>query len=197
VQHGAQLLEILTESLLRLQAELQGETPGAPAFWDKIAEGCYRPKDEMHLSDQVKLHYERDIQAKAIIVNREVQIRKGMGNKPGEQTDIHVDAISQEPDGKYNRISAIVEVKGCWNKDVLTAMETQLVDRYLADNRCPFGLYLVGWFMCPQWDKADYRKSDTPQLTLEKAQETFRYQAAELSSAVVHLKSFVLNAALR
>jgi hypothetical protein len=197
VQHGGQLLEILTESLLRLQAELQGETPGAPAFWDKIAEGCYRPKDEMHVSDQVKLHFERDIQAKAIIVNREVQIRKGMGDKPGEQTDIHVDAISQQADGEYNRISAIVEVKGCWNKEVLTAMETQLVDRYLKDNRCPFGLYLVGWFMCPQWDKRDYRKSDMPKLTSEEAQRTFQSQAAELSSAVVHLKSFVLNAALR
>ena len=197
VQNGVELLEVLAESLSRYQTELQGETPGAPALWDKITEGHYRPKDEMHLSNQVKLHFERDIRAKAIVVNREVQIRAAMGNRPGEQTDIHVDAVLQRSEGKYDQISAIVEVKGCWNKDLITAMQTQLTDRYLADNRCPFGLYLVGWFTCPQWDQADYRKSDTPKLTLEEAEKTFRDQAGELSSGAVHLKSFVLNAALR
>src|SRR5208283_1457788 len=180
------------ESLQRLEAELQGETPGAPALWDKI-----RPKDEMQLSDQVQLHFKRDIQAKGIVVNREVQIRRGMGNKPGEQTDIHVDAISQSPDGKYDRISAIVEAKGCWNTDLLTAMQTQLVDRYLNDNRCPFGLYLVGWYVCPQWDHCDYRRAAVPLSTLEQARMYFGKQAVTLSSSIVHLKAFVLNAALR
>ncbi len=197
VQRGTQLLEILLESLQRLEAELQGETPGAPDLWNEVGRNCYRPKDEMQLCDYIKRHFERDIKDRGVVVNREVQIRRGMGNNPGEETDIHVDAISHRPDGTSDRLSAIVEAKGCWNKALQTAMREQLVDRYLKDNRCPFGLYLVGWFLCPQWDPADYRKSGTPQLTLEQARAMFDDQATALSSEVVHIIAFVLNASLR
>jgi len=181
----------------RLEVELQGETPAAHDLWNEITKDRYQPKDEMRLSDYVKRYFERDIRDRGIIVNREVQIRQGSGNRPGEQTDIHVDATSQLPGGKYDRLSAIVEVKGCWNKDLMIAMQTQLRDRYLQDNPSPFGLYLVGWFMCPQWNPNDYRKHDIPQLTLEDARGHFGLQAATLSSGEVHLKAFVLNTALR
>jgi hypothetical protein len=120
----------------------------------------------------------------------------------GGHTDIHVDAILQLPGGKYGRLSAIVEVKGCWNKYLMTAMQTQLRDRYLRDNACPFGLYLVGWFTCPQWDPKDYRRHVTPKLTLDEARArdearaSLQLQAETLSSDEVHLKAFVLHAAL-
>jgi len=197
VQNGTQLLDVLLESLHRLEVELQGVTPAAPDLWNEVAKSRYRPKDEMRLSDYVKRYFERDIRDRGIIVNREVQIRQGSGNRPGEQTDIHVDATSQLPGGKYDRHSAIVEVKGCWNKDLMIAMQTQLRDRYLQDNPSPFGLYLVGWFMCPQWDLDDYRKHDTPQLTLDDARAHFELQAATLSSGEVLLRAFVLDTALR
>ena len=38
----------------------------------------------------------------------------------------------------------IVEAKGCWNKDLKTAMRDQLRDRYLKENQCSHGLYVVG-----------------------------------------------------
>ncbi len=197
VLSGVQLLDILLESLGRLELDLQGETPAAPFLWNEIEKNCYRPKDEMRLSDYVKGHFEHDIRVRGIVVNREVQIRQGLGKQSGEETDIHVDAVRQLPDGEYDQISAIIEVKGCWNKDVMNAMETQLRDRYLKDNRCPFGLYLVGWFMCPQWDQTDYRKRDTPKLILGEARKEFENQAVVLSSAEFHLKAYVLNTALR
>jgi predicted NACHT family NTPase len=196
VQHGGQLLELLMESLQRLEEELHGETPAAPALWNEISKNCYQPKEEARLSDHVKLHFERDIRDRGVIVNREVEIRQRMGNNPGEEIDIHVDAISLRPGGKYDRISVIVEVKGCWHKDLMTAMQTQLRDRYLRENRCPFGLYLVGWFVCPQWDTEDYRRGDTPPLSLGDARATFQLQAATLSVDQVQLKAFVLNTAL-
>jgi hypothetical protein len=197
VQNSAQLLEILMESLQRLETELQGETAGAYGLWDEIRKNCHRPKEEMRLSDHVKLHFERDIRSRGIVVNREVLIRQFSGNNPGEKIDIHVDAVSQRPGGDYDRISVIIEVKGCWNRDLMTGMQTQLRDRYLRDNPCRFGLYLVGWFMCPQWDKGDYRNGDTPRLSLDDARARFDLQAATLSSDEAHLKAFVLNAALR
>jgi len=37
-------------------------------------------------------------------------------------------------------------------------MQSQLVERYLADNQCQHGLYLVGYYYCDSWDDEDYRK---------------------------------------
>jgi len=105
-----------------------------------------------------------------------------------------VDAITQLPNGAYDRISAIIEVKGCWNHGLLTAMETQLVGRYLKGNACPFGLYLIGWFMCDQWDPEDYRRKDTPQMTVDDARAHFEKQAAEVSDATRLVRVYILNA---
>ena len=45
VRNGDQLLAVLVESLVRLEDKLQGETPMAPALWDRV-DNSYRPKDE-------------------------------------------------------------------------------------------------------------------------------------------------------
>ena len=95
-------------------------------------------------------------------------------------------------------MSVIVEAKGCWNSELNTAMEEQLAGRYLADNAsCRHGLYLVGWFNCRQWDKADYRRGQTPKYNLEEARERFDEQARGLSERGARVRAFVLNAALR
>ena len=52
----------------------------------------------------------------------------------------------------YEAISVIIEIKGCWNETLGSAMQTQLAERYLRDNQCQYGLYVVGWFNCNQWD---------------------------------------------
>ena len=76
-------------------------------------------------------------------------------------------------------------------------MQTQLVDRYLKDNSCQYGLYLIGWFNCDQWDISDSRKSKAPKISLEEARKKFAMQAEGLSQGNVNVKSFVLNASLR
>lgn len=203
VENGQQLLDVLIESLERLDQELQGETPTAPLLWNEptIKGGkIFTPKDEGALSDYVKAHLERDLRGRGIIANREVEVRKGRGSS-GEVTDVHVDAVVRRQRGEqYDPITAIIEVKGCWHRDVLRAMETQLTLRYLRDNQCRHGLYLVGWYMCSQWDGGDHRKGDTPRLTIEQARELFAEQAAEVSRRPdlgVQVRSFVLDVALR
>jgi hypothetical protein len=78
----------------------------------------------------------------------------------------------------------------------MTAMKGQLVDRYLKDNVCPNGLYVIAWFMCDQWDAKDYRKKDTPEMTVREAQTHFARQAVELSDRSLKIRAFVMNAAL-
>lgn len=198
VQNGDQLLNVLIESLKRLEAKLQGETPAAIDLWNEISKNVYRPRDENRFSDYVKRHLDEDLKQTGVIVNREVEIRRGEGTTPGERTDIHVDAIIRDPDGKvYDSVTAIIEVKGCWNQDLDYAMETQLVNRYLKDNHCQHGLYLLGWFNCDQWDEKDYRKGQSPELNIDEAQKQFDTQAAEISQQGLKIKAFVINTALR
>ena len=182
VQSGHQLVDVLIESLQRLDAKLQGETPATRALWDKSwdksSSNLFRPVDENDLSDYIKQFLDEDLKAQGIIINREVEVKRSYGKNTGARTDIHVDAVIKHPNGKiYDSITVIIEVKGCWHRDVKTAMKTQLVKRYLSENDCSHGLYLIGWFTCPQWDSEDVRYTDTPKMNLNEAKQYFDEQA--------------------
>jgi hypothetical protein len=82
--------------------------------------------------------------ARGVVLNREVQPRRGT------KTDVLVDAVSL--DAEAGRLTLVIEVKGCWNAKIKTALQTQLVDEYLIPNGWSFGIYLVGWFICPKWN---------------------------------------------
>lgn len=205
VRSGEELLLVLRESLDRFEAELQGETALAFTLWDERATNVFRPKEEERFADVIKQHLVQDLRDRGIIAHREVEIRtrQGTGGSAGERTDIHVDVVEPHPvEGRPARIRAIIEVKGCWHREVLTAMETQLRDRYLRDNDCSHGLYVVGWFLCPQWDsdRADGRRADARRLMpmrIAEARATFEAQARDLSTDGVTLAAAVINTSLR
>ncbi len=202
VRDGYELLNVLIESLERLEFDLHKETPAVMSLWNtwnECGEKSYKPKDENEFSDYVKNFLDNDLKLRGIIVNREVEIRPNNGGKTGERTDIHVNAISKHTNSTlYDTVTVIIEVKGCWHPALKTAMKTQLVDRYLTDNTCKYGLYLIGWFNCQQWSDNDSRKKGVPKkMTLNEAKEQFAQQAQELSSSGKFVKVFVLDTALR
>lgn len=94
-------------------------------------------------------------------------------------------------------MTVIIEAKGCWYQRLYKEMEAQLAGRYLRDNRCRHGLYLVGWFYCPQWDPEDLRQKMAARRDLDSTQERLEARALELSQGDLHIQSIVLNAALR
>jgi hypothetical protein len=199
VLSGEHLLEVIIESLGRLERELQGETPAAPDLWDERGNKVFRPKDENHLSNYVARHLRRDVKERGIVINREVEIRRGEGDAKGERTDVHVDAIlpGGEPDS-LNQIAAIIEAKGCWNRSLLSDMKLQLRDRYLKDNPCRHGVYLVGWFVCPQWnDEQDSRRKQVTVTSKEELHASLEAQAVQLSEHAYVIQAHVLDARLR
>jgi hypothetical protein len=231
VQDGNELLNVLLESIQKLQIELQGQNPSVIDLWNeikwgqirsladslleylkkqfglnqstkidvwtgvnwrKITDSAYIPRDENRFSDYVARYLKTNLKNRGIILNREVEIRRG------ERTDIQVDAVIKKPTGEVSdSVTVIIEVKGCWNDELDSAMEIQLVNRYLKDNTCQHGLYLIGWFNCEQWDKSDSRKVKSPKLSIEEAREKFDKQGEQLSQLGVKVKAFVLNTALR
>lgn len=198
VRDETHLLDLVVDTLANLQAELRGEIPTAQALWDTHSG---RPKGEEDFSDFVAHFLRRELEGRGVVVNREVVIRRRVatGGAPGERTDIHVDALVLDPrENAYGRATVIIEAKGCWNPGVLTAMEDQLVDRYLRDNASRHGLYLVGWFVCPAWKNTDRRLGQVPHASLGEAHTTYGAQAALLSSGgTLDVRACVLDVTLR
>lgn len=188
VDNGEQLFDAIVESLERLEIKLHGTTPAVVDLWDERSK---MPKNEGRLSDYVKRHLADDLKGRGIVVNREVEIRN-LPAGPGEETDILVQACNVN--GQQTPVSVIIEVKGCWNPELQTAMEDQLRDRYLKHNECQHGLYLVGWFLCPFWSDDDYRKRKTKEWSLQDARTFFDQQASSLTQQRAVLRAFVLDA---
>jgi predicted NACHT family NTPase len=189
VQNEQQLLDVLVESLKRLESRLRGKIPASRDIWDlNPATHEFRPIDENAFSDYVKRHLDDDLVKKGIIVNREVRIHKG------ERTDLHVDAIAKDDEEEiFKKLTVIIEVKGCWHKELYKAMREQLAGKYLSDNPCNAGIYLVGWFNCNSWDKNDNRYKKAPKISKDQAQEKFDKQAVELSKEGYNIKAVVLD----
>lgn len=208
IRGGSDLTEVIVESLGRLQDLLQGVTPAATDVWNEIGTKhdeatkketkIFRPKDEAGLSDWIKRHLDLDLRGRGVIVNREVEIRRSFGGAPGEQTDIHVDtAVPGTEPNTWDKVTVVIEVKCCWHEALWDAMRTQLVDRYMKDNECRYGVYVVGWFECAQWDPDDGRRKKSPKISIEEARQQFESQAATLSTGGIVVRAVVLNAALR
>ena len=200
VRNGEDLLDIIAESLSRLEREFHDVTPSVRDVWDKIESDSYKPVDESDLSDRIKRHLSNDLIDGGIVLGREVEIRPSVGSGTGQKVDIHIDAIGQKKQNQsIDIISAIVEVKGCWHDELFSAMESQLVNKYLKESSCAFGLYLVGWFNCPQWDKAQDLNRYTAAFKIHDIQELkdkLNEQATALSNEDQKIRAFVLDARL-
>lgn len=197
VRNGQELQSIIVESLTRLQDRLHGETPAVRDIWDNSPEDkSWAPVDENALSDYITRHLRDDLNEFGIVPLREVEIRRGYVTS-GERTDIYVSAaINGLEPGVFDRIHVVIEVKGCWNKDLQAAMKLQLRDRYLKDNSCRQGIYVIGWFCCDAWNKKDRRNRESPSWTIEEARDFFEKQERELSHSGAQLVSFVLDSRL-
>jgi hypothetical protein len=158
VENSAQLLDAVVEALEDFHSELHGEIPLVSSLWDQIGtrQAKFKPKNEAKLSDEIARWLRRSFAGSALVVNREVQIRRLHESPQGESADILVQAGAT---GSETRTATVViEVKGGWNDKVTGAMRTQLAERYLAHQSDAAGLYVVGWYMCPEWDPADRRR---------------------------------------
>ena len=191
-----QLLDVLLESLERLQREdLRGETGRAKFLWNETSAHKWRPKDEPSLSDYIKGFLQCDLKDSGIIVNREVEVYRPAGAGKGPATDIHVDVIVPKPHDQLH-LKAVIEVKCCWNPELKTSIQAQLIEKYLQGPDCQHGIYLVGWFDPKDWDDSDYRKKYAPHWTIQETREFFTQQAAQHSTAEHAVCSFVLNGSL-
>jgi hypothetical protein len=151
-------------------------------LWDRQGGGqTFRPVEEDSLSDSVCLFLRRKLCESGVVANREVEVSRVPGHSIGKRTDIRIDAIRRSSDGSaYDRITAVIETKGCWNKALFTALKDQLYDEYMITLRAPVGIYLVGWFDKVKWDPNDPRRGQAPDCALQEAQGRLDAEAATI-----------------
>jgi hypothetical protein len=179
VESDDQLLTVLDESLRRLQDKFSGETSAAEDVWDED-----RPKDELSLSDYIARHVRMDLAERGVVVNREVEVRRG------SKTDVRVEAISKDHQRSF---SVTIEVKGCWHRELETAMETQLAKRYLAETNRRCGVYAVCWFSGERWTNLDSRKKKCSRHSLEGVRLLLAEPATLLRSSGFNISVVVLD----
>jgi hypothetical protein len=200
VESGPQLLEVIAESLARYERELQGDLPAVVELWDGIQSGGYRPKDEGALADSIARHLRRDLADHGVVIAREVVVDRGVaGGTAGRRTDVYVTAVRQGtgPADSPAEIVAVIEVKGSWHPDVMTAMGTQLVGDYLRNGATArAGLYVVGHYTCDAWVDERRKRQSARMGTRDALAVRLAAQAVTLSGSGRTVRAIVLNTAL-
>lgn len=190
IRSNDDLLEAVLQSPQRLEDHLHGESPAVHELWNHPRrKNESTPKDEEDISDSVKRWLDRDLVDRAILANREVV------NHPGDETDIYIQASGREAGDIF---TVVIEVKGCWNRELPIAMQDQLHDRYLSGQGHTHGIYLVGFFDRDSWNHEDFqsRHRASKNHTLDGLRNHFSIQAESLSKGDITIRALVLNARL-
>jgi hypothetical protein len=156
VRSEGDLLELVIDALRRYESELHGAQTPVQFLWHRQRGGGAIPVDENAFSDHVTLFLQSALVENGVIVNREVEVGRVPGSPVGDRTDIKVEAVRRGTGIEgAETIMVVIEAKGCWNPELMTAMENQLRDNYLRRLGATHGIFLVGWFDAESWDALD------------------------------------------
>jgi hypothetical protein len=150
VNTEADLQTVAVHALADIQRELTGANPQSHLLWDTYSG---RPKSEDEISDHLRNRLAELTGGNRLVVNREVQVRRNNTTGIPERDDLQIDTATGRP-GPFATISLPIEVKGAWHDELLTAMRSQLVERYMADLHVAHGCYIVLWPDIESWDDA-------------------------------------------
>jgi hypothetical protein len=187
IRDDQELIEAVWESLNDYQAAIRDEGSRVMRLWNEPA---YTPKPEEPLSREIGSELQSILSGRGVKATLEPKIRDS------QFADIYVSAFTSGPNRRM--LSLIIEVKGCWNEELKTALDAQLAARYLKDNHSRLGIYLVVWFMCDKWDgRSDSRKRKTPHENLSIVRASLEEQARRVNEANQSaIRVFILDATI-
>jgi hypothetical protein len=202
LRSGEDVIEAIMYALENYDRQLHLPPPSTlNALWNdgaiqnKVFVSVPYPRQEEHVSDEVKKAIQLVFDGFAVTASREVQIFRrrvsGDSGSPGSLTDVFVEVPAPGTlDG--TKLTVIVEVKRSCNSEVKHALQTQLVDRYLVEEGTNFGVYVVAFF---DSEAFEMRPSYKPKWSgIETARSELESQAVDVSVNGRTVKSYVLDA---
>lgn len=184
INSAADLLSLILELLNEYQVYLIGkECPRVNDLWNYKGNTVVSHKDEEHFSDHLKSFLKTHLSARSISINREVQLNRGINGNTGATTDIWIDAFSHCDN---THLSLCIEVKGSWNQETLTALDNQLIGKYMGEGGADAGILLVGWFQSKNKPIRNFFNNDKGNAEIElTAQEKSANEKGYLVKCVI------------
>ncbi len=127
VNTAVDLCDVLTEALAKFAGALHdGQTP-VRDLWDRQGlKNVFRPIDENGFVDVVARFLQTELARAGIFANRQAEVSRVPGASVGRRTDILINAV-RPGGGASDSITAVIAAKVCWNDELFTALEAQLV----------------------------------------------------------------------
>lgn len=202
ILNNRQLFDLILEKLDEIQKELRNDQ-GYLKLWNEVYIGNkpdkYFPKNERALSNELRRELQRKLSG--VIINREVEILEPTIRGQGQRVDLKIECPTQD----NNIATVIIEVKGCWNTSLKKSIKTQLYNGYLCDdNSYKYGIYLIGWYWCKDWND-EYQNKKRKPIKLEnrfdedsttQIKEYFQNEAKNLSVNEKIVKAFILDVSI-
>jgi hypothetical protein len=192
VRSERELSELVTDTIKEIAADLHAH---GELLWDRLPERflpaelglkeAWVPKLEHALSAYIAHELVNRLQRRGIAVNREVLVRPtDASSGTGDRTDILVEATllsGHATNLNPDRVAVVIEIKGPWNKALMTDQQGQLAERYLPEANTRTGIYLIGWYPLHLWtDDIDYRRNRVKNLDRDKLAADLESQANQI-----------------
>lgn len=192
VRSAADLLQLAVEALEVIQLRLQGDTPEAQLLWDTRIR---RPKAENEISDYLWQRLTDQLRGRGVVVGREVQVRRTHPAGIPERTDLRIEATAARSEAGEAAVTVVGEVKAAWSPELMTAMQSQLVGRYMTDIGTAYGLYIVLWFDPTWWAAGQGQRDRNRILSLDRESvlTRLREQASALTAQGLHIEVVMLD----
>ncbi|MGW4770790.1 NACHT domain-containing protein [Nocardia sp. NPDC004278] len=161
IRNSAGLLTVLLEQLDQIQQDVRGRATFR-SLWDGEpgAKGA-KPKGEDTISDwlaeQLRLRLRPHV-----VVDREIQVTRPKAAGVGTRIDITATS------GGVDLGRVIFEAKRVNNDELLTAIDDQLVGRYMEPAALTHGIYIVYWTACELRPSSWHKKHPDPDALAEE-----------------------------
>lgn len=197
IRSEADVVDGIEEAFGRLEKSLRTDGQPVLMYWNTPSSSLPSPKEEEFISDRLKEGLQAYFREHAIVINREVQIRRRLIPKkddgdPGEEPDILLTA-PESGTSIDQKICVPVEVKRSCDKRAKTHLHRQLVERYMSTLSSNAGVYVVAWLKAPKMEKA----GKPIWRTIDAARRDLQVQADELSKdKQIDVRAIVIDMAL-
>ncbi|MGH3870749.1 MAG: hypothetical protein ACRDSR_04410 [Pseudonocardiaceae bacterium] len=181
VRNDADLLDVVLEHLNELQRQIT-HNGASGDIWNDTT----HPKTEDDISDWIRRRLQERFH-RGLVIDREIQVQRIRQGGIGTRIDLTATAPTATQPPSTARV--IIEAKLINNPDLMTAMDNQLVQRYLVPLGLQHGIYLIYWITPDQRPKGWVRTKRTDRNDIQEQLE----RQASTAPSDAHIKVYILD----